>query len=184
MSKDCWARKYGQNKKIEKAERAIDGDEDDVVLCLLTSESKKECKNKKGWFMENIKQPSEADMMCTIDGDIFFWFTKNTWIGDSGASCYIINNNTGLYDINIIIESMQGSSGIMPATKKCKLQVKVCQVNGTERIHTLWPVKFCPKAGANLLSLTCKLLQGNKIASDHQNSIMVNTPTGNIILHC
>ena len=99
-------------------------------------------------------------------------------------SCHITNNKTGLYDVTNIDESIQGSSNIMPATKKGKLWVKICQVDGTEQTHTLWPVKFCPKAGANLFSLTCKLLQGNKIASDHENYIMVNTPTSDIILDC
>ena len=27
---------------------------------------------KKKWFEEDVKQPSEASMMCTIDGDTFF----------------------------------------------------------------------------------------------------------------
>ena len=49
-------------------------------------------------------------------------------------------------------------------------------------VHFLWPVTFCPKAGANLLFLTCKLLQGNKISSDHQNNIMVNILISDIIL--
>ena len=53
-----------------------------------------------------------------------------------------------------------------------------------EQVHTLWPVKFCPKTGANLFSLMCELLQGNKISSDHQNNIIVNTPTSDIILDC
>ena len=60
MSKDCQAQKYGHSKKIEKAKRSVDRDEDDVVLCLLTSESKKECKNKKVRFTEDVKQPSEV----------------------------------------------------------------------------------------------------------------------------
>ena len=76
MSKDCRAWKYGHNKKFKKEERAMDGDEDDVMLCLLMSESKKEY--KKVWFMEDVKQPSEACMMCIIDGKTFFSFTKNT----------------------------------------------------------------------------------------------------------
>ena len=46
MSKDCLAWKNGHHKKIEKAERAIDGDEDDSVQCSLMSENQKECKNK------------------------------------------------------------------------------------------------------------------------------------------
>ena len=131
-----------------------------------------------------VKQPSEAGMMCTIGGDTFFLFTKNTWIWDSGASCHITNDDTGLYDFTNICESIQGSCSIIPVMKKIKLQVKGLQVGGTEQVHTLWPVKFCPKAGVNLFSLMCKLSLGNKIARDHQNNIVVNTSTGDIILGC
>ena len=55
---------------------------------------------------------------------------------------------------------------------------------GLNRPILYGPMEFCPKAGANLFSLTCKLFQGNKISSDHQNNIAVNTPTDNIILDC
>ena len=72
----------------------------------------------------------------------------------------------------------------MPATKKGKPQVTVSQVHGEEQVNTLWPVKFCPSAGANLFSLTCELSQGNKISSDEWNNIVINTPSGNIILDC
>ena len=71
--------------------------------------------------MENVKQPSEAGMMCTIYSNTFFSFTKNTWIGDLMASCHITKDDSGLYDIANINELIQGSSGIMPATKKSKL---------------------------------------------------------------
>ena len=121
--------------------------------------------------MEDVKQPSEAGMMCTIDGDTFYSFTRNTWIRDSGASCHITNDLYGITDID---ESIQDSSSIMPTTKK-ELHFKVCQIDGTE-----WVLK----AGVNLLSLTCKLLQENSISSDHSNNIMVNTSNGDIILDC
>ena len=111
--------------------------------------------------MESVKQ-----MMCTMDGDTFFLFTKNTWIGDSGASCQIMNNNTNPFDIINIIKLIQGSSRNMPAAKKGKHHVNIQQVEGTEWVHTLWPMKFCPKAGVNLFSLTRKLLQGKEISSD------------------
>ena len=60
-------------------------------------------------------------MMCTIDGDTIFLFAKNTWIEDVGAYCHITINNTGLYDITDMDESIQGSSSIMPVKKKSKL---------------------------------------------------------------
>ena len=40
MTHDCKERKYNNKKKNKKAEKAIDGDEDDLVLCLLTMEVK------------------------------------------------------------------------------------------------------------------------------------------------
>ena len=70
--------------------------------------------------MEDVKQPSKAGMMCTIDGNTFFLFMKNTWIGDSGASCHITNDNKGMYEVIDMDESIQGSSSIMPAMKKGK----------------------------------------------------------------
>ena len=69
MSKDCWAWKTSQYKKFEKAEKAIDGD---LLLCLLTSESKKEIKPKKVRFAQDVKLPVEAGMMCNIGGETFF----------------------------------------------------------------------------------------------------------------
>ena len=43
-------------------------------------------------------------------------------------------------------------------------------------------MKFCSKAGANLFSLMCKLLQGKTISSDHQNNIVIKSTDVNIIL--
>ena len=92
------------------------------MLCSLTSDGRtNENKKKTVWFVEDVKQPSKAGMMCTIDGNTFFSFTENTWIGDLVGSCHITNDDTGLYDIINIDELIQGSSGIMPAMKKGKL---------------------------------------------------------------
>ena len=38
-------------------------------------------------------------MMCTMQDAVFYTFTKNTWIGDTGALCYITNDSTGMFDI-------------------------------------------------------------------------------------
>ena len=96
------------------------------MLCFLMSECKtKKNEKKKVRFVEDIKQPSKAGMMCTIDGNKFFSFTKNTWIRDFGASCHITNDDNCMHDIIDIDESIQGSSSIMPATKEGKPCVMV-----------------------------------------------------------
>ena len=103
--------------------------------------------------MDDVKQPSKAGMMYAINGDTFYSFTKNTLIRDSGTPCHITNNDADMYDNNKINWLIQGSSSIMLTMKKDKLCVNVHQVDGTKGVHTLWPMKFCPKVGVNLLSL-------------------------------
>ena len=145
---------------------------------------RKKTEKKKVRVAENVKQPFNAGMMCTIDIISFHSFTKNTWIGDSGASCHITNDTNGMYDVINIKELIQGCSSTMPATKKGKLHVTIWQVNGQEQVHTLWPVKFCPSMSVSLFMFTCKLLQGNKMSSDDANNIVITTPIGSIVLDC
>ena len=80
---------------------------------------------KKVWFSNNVKLPMEAGMLCTIDGDTFYLCTNNTWIGDSGPSCHITNDDIGLFDVINIDKLIQGSSRNMQAVKKGKLCVNV-----------------------------------------------------------
>ena len=59
-----------------------------------------------------------VDITCTVDGESFFTFTKNTQIGDAGTSRHITNNDTVMYNITGIDELLEGSSGNMKVTKK------------------------------------------------------------------
>ena len=62
--------------------------------------------------------------------------------------------------------------------KNGKLCMKVCQVDGTEWLHILWPMKYNTKAGANLYSLTCKLLKGGKKRRGDKSNILVQSYKG------
>ena len=44
----------------------------------MTSKNEKKKFKMKVWFMDNIKLPMEAGMLCTIDGETFHLLTKNT----------------------------------------------------------------------------------------------------------
>ena len=55
MSKDCKERKYNNEKKNEKAEKAVEGGNDDLIQCLLKIEIKKEKVKNKVNIVENIK---------------------------------------------------------------------------------------------------------------------------------
>ena len=109
-------------------------------------ENKKETINKKVWSIEDVQQLSEAGMMC--------------WIGDSGALCHIMNDDTVLFDIININKLIQSSSSIMPAMKKGKLHVKVWQVNGTEWVHTL--CEDCTLGSASQSAISKKAVPQSK----------------------
>ena len=68
--------------------------------------------------MEDVRQPSQTCMMCTIDGDTIFSFRLNILIEGSSALCHIMNNNASLLGIININELIQGCSGNMSATEK------------------------------------------------------------------
>ena len=102
------------------------------MICYFVHEYLIIKKRKKVQFTENFKKPMKAGMLHTVDGEIFYLFTKNMWIGDSGTLCHITNNDTGLYNVTKINKSIEGSVGSMSATKKGKLCMKVHQVDSTE----------------------------------------------------
>jgi hypothetical protein len=68
-----------------------------------------------------------------IDGVEYPSFTDNTWIGDTGSSCHIVNDDTGLYDITPISEVVGGIGGqSIRATKMGRLNVVIKQADGTQ----------------------------------------------------
>ena len=99
-----------------------------------------------------------------------------------GTLCYVSNDDSGLYDITEINVLVQFSSGHMPAMKNSNPHIKIIQVGGSEQILVPWPVKYCAKAGVDLILLTCKLVKGSKISNKDKNNMVVQTTSGNIIL--
>ncbi len=70
-----------------------------------------------------IMGDNSKSRMCNIDGQSFYPFTSRTWIGDSGASCFITNDLTGIYDAKSINESIGAANGLMKATIKGRKDV-------------------------------------------------------------
>ena len=76
-----------------------------------------------------------------------------------------------MYGITNIDVLLQGRLDNMKATKKCKLSVKVQQIDGSEIEHTLWLVECCKMVGVNLFVWTCKLLYETTLRSECKNII-------------
>ena len=79
------------NKKAaeEKAKIAID--------------KEKEQENGQGKLVFDSTSQNDNDYLFIISSKTFFAFTKNTWIGDTGASCHVTNNDDGMFDVKMFM---------------------------------------------------------------------------------
>lgn len=79
-------------------------------------------------IIPNVRQ------LCTIDGCQYHMFDKNSWIGDTGTSCFIMYADTNMYNVKKINEQIVGISRNINATKLGKILVLIKQVDSTESI--------------------------------------------------
>ena len=133
----------------EKAKKALDEKEDNLILCYTTEDSKPVQEKKVNFPAHfNFTTPhtavltpmQEMRMMCTINDESLYMFTINSWICDSSISCHITKNDTGMFKLEKIVESAKGGLSNKSAMKQGKICVNVVQVDGSKRVHTLWPV--------------------------------------------
>ena len=163
------------NKSREKIEES---DEEDYGLVFYdTSNDSEQCKRKVK-FKEIPEVIPDIGQLCTIDGHQYHTFNKNSWIGDTGASCFITYDDTNMYDVTKINEKIVGISGNVTATKMGKILGHVKQVDGTESIVEMYPVKYCPRATKKLFSITAFLSTGSKLQSDDANNIEMTSKDG------
>ena len=93
-------------------------------------------------------------------------FNENTWIGDSGASCHMTNDDSGMFDSRTIDEEITSGSGKpMTATKIGSIRVKSIQCDGMMRVFTMTNVKYVPELCCKLFSLTAAIDKGLKIGN-------------------
>ena len=94
-------------------------------------------------------------------------FNENTWIGDSGASCHMTNDDSGMFDMRTIDEEITSGSGKpMTATKIGSNRVKSIQCDGTMQFFMMTNVKYVPELCCKLFSLTAAIDKGLKIGNE------------------
>ena len=173
---DCRKLKADNAKKQkEEAKKAIDEIDED--------EESVESIHELGFVgveKEVTFDSSEAALMCTIDGTKYPSFTNNTMFGDSGTSYHIRNSDEGMYDVEIIDQTISGIGNGVKAKKKGKLRCLIKQVDGTSTSKVL-SVKYCENANENLFSITQELSKGAKLGSDEENNITLSYPDGSSI---
>ena len=110
-----------KKKETEMAKKVVE-DVDDLVLCAIIDDYEKQVQqNKEMSFVNNahanvLPSTKEVGMMCTINGQSFYMFTKHATIGNLGDSSCITNDKIGMYVVTNLDKSVQGSLGSMSAT--------------------------------------------------------------------
>ena len=85
----------------------------------------------------------------------------NAWVGDTGASTHMCNNDTGMLDYKMINEEIKiGNGRTIKAIKIGKMKVCIKQTDGRRTIVTLTSVKYVPELWCNLFSITAALEKG------------------------
>ena len=86
-----------------------------------------------------------------------------TWLCNSGATCHLTNDSTGVYDVIEINETAIIDDGHgLEITKKGKLDMKVGQIDGSTCDLTL-DVEVMPEVAHLLLSLMMLMQEGCKM---------------------
>ena len=92
-------------------------------------------------------------------------FTKNTWIGDTGATSHMTNSDEGLQETVTINEQIKmGNGKYMTATKKGKLPCTIKQLDGKHQDCVI-EVKVVPEMWCNLFLITSAMKKGFKLSS-------------------
>ena len=133
---DGRVKKAQELKESEMANRASDDARGETLLTAMTmchpcSEEKDKIENAL-----SVKDQQQDHVK----------FNEHTWIGDTGASCHMMNNETGLYEIEWINDRVTlGSGKPMMVTKKGKLKVLIRQSDGSTTYATFNKVKYVPE---------------------------------------
>ena len=106
--------------------------------------------------------------MCKVNNKLGD-FTKSTWVADTGATSTIITDDSGLVDSTQVNEAIEvGGKNEVRVTKKGTWKGFVRQKNGDSQYITIENVKYCPKFGTNILSITSCIGKGWSIGNNEK----------------
>ena len=136
-------------------------------------------------YFESQIEPATEDRapMCKIGENYYPNFTPNSWHGDTAASCSIDNDDSGMFDVEVIDETIGLVGGHrIRATKKGKKKVAFRQADGKLVERIIAPVKYCATAQERLLSITNEMSsQDAVLSSNDKNDIILSYPNGDTI---
>jgi len=168
---DCYTRKNEEKaqedkKNNDKSKNAQKGEWSDkkvqlykdnkCFFCKKPGHKLQDCREKK---TETANATQETALMATTMKVV----SETTWIADSGATCHITNDSTGLYDIEPMETLVTLGDGTTVTTMmNAKLKLKMEGPEGPTTV-TLYDVKYILEFMLKLFSLSCTMKKGANI---------------------
>ena len=147
--------------------------------CHKFGHKKADCFKRKKDEGEETKQTGETANQSTEVAEMVFMskeeiipvkndkFSKNTCLGDTGATTHMFNKDDGMFDVKEVrIPIKIGNGRALMATKKGKMRAKIIQKDGTEKIAILENVYYVPELWTNLFSINSAIKKGFKIGNE------------------
>ena len=121
---------------------------------------------------------SNEEISLPVIEDIMMYATSRNketdlWLGDTGASTHMTNNEDGMYDCKIINSNIKvGNGKNIKATKIGEKCVTVFQKDGTMTTIILHECKYVPDLWINLFSITKSLQHQWSLSSEGVNIVL------------
>jgi hypothetical protein len=180
---------YEREIETEKCTREKETNDRKTNDCEMKNKNKndRETKNKNHWETKSKNEESKSKNKETkvkfnikeTKDELAFMAQQSKvkhqiFIGDSGASCHMVSDDTNMFDTKTIKEFITiGNGETVKATKVGKKRILIQEKDGTIKSVTLSNVKYVPELGHyNLLSITYALRKGFQLSNCGETIIL------------
>ena len=152
----------GQNNSSQS--KKFDGE---CNYCHKKGHKENECRKKiseSANVARETENKDDDDHVMVVDHALYAG-NKNIWIGDTGATSHMTNNDFGMFDCSTTTSSVfVGNGKALKASKIGKLKLQNV-VDGKITSFTLKDVLYVPELSGNLFSLTKGINNGYELKS-------------------
>ena len=178
-AEDCWEKEENKHKRPANWKSRLPGKtttpntnnsnstkkyEGECGYCHKKGHKESECRKKIKEAANIAQQQNDTDHVMIVDHAMYAG-NQNTWIGDTGATSHMTNNDFGMFDCSTTSSSVfVGNGKALKASKIGKLKLQSV-IDGKSTSFTLKDVLYVPELSGNLFSLTKGIQNGYELKS-------------------
>ena len=176
-AEDCWEKEENKNKRPSSWKSRMPGGqtssnnanstkkfEGNCNYCHKKGHRENECRKKKA-ENANIAQEQDKEQHVMVANHALYAADSNIWIGDTGATSHMTNNDFGMFDCSTSNANVYvGNGKALKASKIGKIKLQNV-VNGKITSFIIQDVLYVPELSGNLFSLTKGITNGYELKS-------------------